>query len=115
MEIASCSTSTGTLADIVGNGQLALPSATGLELWLELRHAIAPWVLEFDIWVEVGGICRDMQSIGPMYEGCAERDRRGVSDPEMKVFGRWEDAIAGRIVGDGVADDLANLDATDLM
>lgn len=56
-----------------------------------------------------------MQSIGSMYEGGPERDRRGIADPEMEVFRRREDAVARRIVGDGVADDLANLDATDLM
>lgn len=50
-----------------------------------------------------------------MDEGGTQRQRRGVADAQVEDLGRREDAIMRRSVGNGIADNFANLDTAYLV
>lgn len=105
----------GLLPHVLGDDQLALPRAGGLDHGLELGHAIAAGALELLVGVEGGGVGGGGERVGPVDEGAAEYEGRGVADAQVEALGRREDAVPRGDVGDCVADDFTDLDVADLV
>lgn len=88
---------------MVGHEQARAPGAAGLEVGLEVRDSLLLRVLDFVVRIEGRGVCGDVESVGPVEVGGAQRDCGRVLDLEVEVSGAWEDAVVYWGIGEGVA------------
>lgn len=93
---------------------MAAPCATGLEHGLKLGDAISADV-ELLVRVEGRGVGSDREVVGPVDEGGSEGYGGAVLNSEVQDFGRRENAIVLRRVGNRVADNLPYLDTPGLV
>ncbi|OAF60434.1 hypothetical protein VC83_03387 [Pseudogymnoascus destructans] len=92
------------------------PRRPRLEIRFELRDAVEPCAhAAGDVDAVRGRRGGDVERVGPVHEGCAQGDGRGVLDAKVQVGGVREDAVPRGRVGDGVADDLADFEGAGLL
>lgn len=87
----------------------------GFEEGLELGDAIFGGVFDFLVGVEGRGVGGDVERVGAVEIGGAERDGRGVFHFDVEMGGGGQDAVGAWGVGYCVADDFADVDAAGLV
>ena len=69
------------LANVLGHDESRLPGASSLQVRLELRDALLLGRFDLLVRVEGGRVCCDMDGVGPVEIGSAQRNRRCVAYP----------------------------------
>ena len=80
-----------------------IPVAPRLEIWLKLRDPFGVLFIVLAVWIIFGWVAGRVERVRAMQIGGPKGDRRGVSDPHMKLGGDRKDRIIRWRIRDGIS------------